>query len=300
MRRYLYDKWKEYKEFCRKGRHMGAMDVESETEIHSCLNCGTEFHGHYCPNCGQSVGVKRLKIRHGIEDLFGIFTNFDSGFLHTCIELVYRPGYMMLDYLDGRRKEYIKPIQLLFLLATIYIFLHYILYGSDIEDMNVKNFVIEDKEINTVVDYIKKAFEYVFSNKALTYLTIVLLHVLPVRLCFYFTKVGKRLNISEIFFVMVYVGCQMLMIDIVRLPYYRFFCSVQPGFDFSAPVLLLIWDFYQLFEVKLRKCVLLCVLSNILMVVQVVILSLVVACCFLFVLAMIKDVSVVDEILNQI
>ena len=49
------------------------------------------------------------------------FFNIDHGFSRNLIELLYRPGYMIRDYLKGKRVHYYKPFQTLFVLAALYI-----------------------------------------------------------------------------------------------------------------------------------------------------------------------------------
>jgi len=109
------------------GRHLTPLDPDEHEEC-QCMNCNTVYKGNYCPNCGQSSSTGRLTIMHAIDNLLGLYINMEKGLLHTCIDLIYRPGYMMRDYIKGHRVEYIKPIQLLFLFATLYLILHYMLF----------------------------------------------------------------------------------------------------------------------------------------------------------------------------
>lgn len=110
-----------------KGRHLNPLNTDEHQEC-TCMNCNTVFKGNYCPNCGQSSSTGRLTMMQAIDNLLGLYLNLDKGLLHTCIDLFYRPGYMMRDYIKGHRVEYVKPIQLLFLLATLYLALHYVLF----------------------------------------------------------------------------------------------------------------------------------------------------------------------------
>lgn len=34
---------------------------EKDVVMRNCLNCGTLSSGNYCPNCGQSMSVGRMK-----------------------------------------------------------------------------------------------------------------------------------------------------------------------------------------------------------------------------------------------
>ena len=115
----MNEKWRErcrrLQEWQRQGKHTPALHVE-ESEAHVCLNCGTEFRGHFCPGCGQKADTQRLTLRHVMDNLVSLFTNADGRLWHTLRDLFGRPGFMMRDYMRGHRAEYIPPIQLLFFL----------------------------------------------------------------------------------------------------------------------------------------------------------------------------------------
>lgn len=269
MYQYIIKYYRKLKALQIKGRHPRRLvreEMEAMEEV-MCKNCGTEFKGEFCPNCGQKGRVGRLRIRQGVEDLVGIFTNFDTGFMHTCLELIYRPGYMMYDYIKGHRKEYVKPIQLLFLLASIAMFEHLFLFG-DFETSDA-NFSLDpetfegDKKLEMFVESVlatmHECFNWILANKAVMYMLIVSFLVLPNRLCFMKTEIGKGMNISEHFFVMIYAGCQFMMLSILQMPMERFITDYESGMGFSFLVLL--WDFCQLFRASTRKTVLLTLIS---------------------------------------
>lgn len=111
------------------GRHLAPLNTDEHEEC-QCMNCSTKFKGNYCPNCGQSSSTGRLTMMHAVDNLLGLYFNLEKGMLHTCVDLLYRPGYMMRDYIKGHRVEYVKPIQLLFIFATIYVIFHWLLFGS--------------------------------------------------------------------------------------------------------------------------------------------------------------------------
>ena len=92
-----------------------------EMKPQSCSNCGLKFEGEYCPRCGQHIGTTRITLRNILKNFFKEFLDLEDGFLFTMKELFYRPGYMMRDYLEGKRAHYFKPFQLLFVLGAIFI-----------------------------------------------------------------------------------------------------------------------------------------------------------------------------------
>ncbi|WP_294634512.1 HAD-IA family hydrolase [uncultured Bacteroides sp.] len=87
----------------------------------TCLNCGTVYTGSYCNRCGQSRKVTRYRLSNAFKNILGGFTNIDNGFGRTLLDLLYRPGYMIKDFIAGKRVMYFRPFQTLFVLAALYI-----------------------------------------------------------------------------------------------------------------------------------------------------------------------------------
>lgn len=90
------------------------------TRQHICRNCKTRFTGKYCYNCGQSASVTRLNFSSVLDNLLDGITNVARGSFFTIINLFTRPGYMINDYIKGKRIIFAKPFQMLFVLAAIY------------------------------------------------------------------------------------------------------------------------------------------------------------------------------------
>ncbi len=68
-----------------------------------CLNCGTVLQGPFCHYCGQPdknfMRFFPVLLRELLED----FLDFDSRFMRTMKPLLFKPGKLTRDYLDGRR-----------------------------------------------------------------------------------------------------------------------------------------------------------------------------------------------------
>lgn len=90
-------------------------------ETCTCLNCGSTYTGNYCNRCGQSRNTPRYRLSNALKNIAGGFFNIDNGFGRTLLELLYRPGYMIRDFIGGKRVEYFRPFQTLFILAALYI-----------------------------------------------------------------------------------------------------------------------------------------------------------------------------------
>lgn len=97
--------------------------TESPTllEVSTCKNCGEVYVGNYCSRCGQTHDTQRFTSRNAIQNILSGFFNIDTGFSRNLLEFLCRPGYMIRNYLDGKRVNYFKPFQTMFVLAALYI-----------------------------------------------------------------------------------------------------------------------------------------------------------------------------------
>lgn len=83
----------------------------------ACQNCGTTYDGNFCPICGQKANVSRITwntLREGVMILWGMDTR---SLPYTILQLLLRPGYLISDYLSGRRQVSFPPVKMLFILT---------------------------------------------------------------------------------------------------------------------------------------------------------------------------------------
>jgi Protein of unknown function (DUF3667) len=95
---------------------------KEQTPLTHCENCGTELRGHYCSNCGQAAIDYRRSFRHVIVDVLDSFLNWDSKFIRTIGLLLWRPGWLTNQFVEGRRVRFLHPLRL-YLLVSIVFFL---------------------------------------------------------------------------------------------------------------------------------------------------------------------------------
>ena len=101
------------------------LQTEAQTEVKTirCLNCGTEHEGDFCPKCGQSADTGRFTMKFIWENLLAAFLSKDGGIWFTLKNLFTRPGKMVVDILNGKRRRYFSPFPMLFFVLTVYILL---------------------------------------------------------------------------------------------------------------------------------------------------------------------------------
>lgn len=100
----------------------------------TCLNCHhpLEKSDHYCPNCGQKNSRKKLTFSDFFVEFFSGVFSYDSRFQRTLRVLLFKPGKISKDYVNGKRMRYANPFRL-YLSTSILFFL---LFGFTIDTSN--------------------------------------------------------------------------------------------------------------------------------------------------------------------
>jgi len=88
----------------------------------ACLNCGTPLAGPFCHYCGQPDKNLMRFFPVLLRELLADFLDFDSRFARTMKPLLFHPGKLTRDYLDGRRFRYTPPLRL-YIFASMAFFL---------------------------------------------------------------------------------------------------------------------------------------------------------------------------------
>lgn len=91
-----------------------------------CLNCGTSLleDDLFCSNCGQKrLEREDMSFRHLIGESFLDYFHFDSKFFRTILPLLFKPGWLTLEYMKGKRKSFVEPFKLFLVISVIYFLL---------------------------------------------------------------------------------------------------------------------------------------------------------------------------------
>lgn len=92
----------------------------AEVSTAVCLSCGGPQSGTFCERCGEKrITAHDYSLLHFGKHLLETLTHFDFRSLRALWVLVRRPGLLTRDYLDGRRKRYVGPIQLFVIVNLI-------------------------------------------------------------------------------------------------------------------------------------------------------------------------------------
>lgn len=88
-----------------------------------CPECGEPIPERFCTRCGEKrVEARDYSLRHFLAEALNVIANLESPIPRSFFALLFRPGLLTSAYLVGRRKRYLKPLQLFVLCNVIFFF----------------------------------------------------------------------------------------------------------------------------------------------------------------------------------
>ncbi|MFZ6656738.1 DUF3667 domain-containing protein [Undibacterium sp. TJN19] len=106
----------------------GSHAAQPDEAHHACANCGTQLQGAYCHGCGQSAHIHR-SIFHMAEELLHGLLHFETKAWRTIPALIFTPGKLTRNYIQGQRTRYVSPLAL-FLFLIFLMFFVFSMTGS--------------------------------------------------------------------------------------------------------------------------------------------------------------------------
>jgi len=95
--------------------------TERDTPEDQCENCGALLQGPYCSECGQRAADRVVPLWHMLNEALEAVIELDMRVLHTFPKFLFLPGRLTKEYVNGRRKRYIRPFRL-YLFTTFLLF----------------------------------------------------------------------------------------------------------------------------------------------------------------------------------
>lgn len=127
----------------------------------NCSNCKTTLteKDNYCPNCGQRNRDINLSIWDLLLDFLGDYFSFDSKLFRTIKPLVFSPGKVPLDFVEGKRAYYIPPLRTFIFLSFVTFFIWgSISVPSDFDDSSSIDIVEPKSLLDQYIDSVTASF----------------------------------------------------------------------------------------------------------------------------------------------
>ena len=170
-------------------------------EVQHCANCHHDFTGNFCPYCSQKVGLGRItwkSVGQGILLVFGMDTRSLS---YTILQLFLRPGYLISDYLNGKRQVSFPPVKMLLIVAMVYVLLNAVFHIKGTSTVSNDEFVM-----------VKKFYIWFYSNPGWGMMVISGFLILSTWLFFRYAPRNTKHTLPEGFYIQVFLSTLVLII----------------------------------------------------------------------------------------
>ncbi len=224
----------------------------------TCKNCGHSFEGKYCNHCGQSAKTHRIDGKFLWEDVQHGIIHYDKGITFTLKQLYLKPGYVIRDYIHGKRVHHFRPVSLCIILASIYALVYHLLNINLIDESETDASKFFDKVI-------EHYYWFVFGTIPCFALATMI------------TFRDKEYNFWEYFILETFKVAQRLFVHILFLPVIYFFNDLKIARAILYLLMLIdigliIWNNVQFFNKKQKlQVALLSVFSYLINTIQIII-----------------------------
>ena len=230
--------------------------VDIDPTQHVCGNCGEEFQGRFCTQCGKPAARKRFTFKNVILGFLEIWGFGSRPMFRTMAQLFTRPGYMIRDYLNGHYLRYFPPFKMLVVLTLLFVVECKVL-GLEFTSQNIDEELqvvktssdVRDKVLADVVEVFEVGRSWFEANPTSAIILQYVFFILAARIVY--RKSG--LNLPETFIAHIYIGCQMqIMAIVVTLATLRIVSTgILPHHLPSALMIpFLFYDHHQLYDKK--------------------------------------------------
>ncbi len=103
------------------------MSHAPERKEKDCLNCGATVIGRFCHVCGQENVVPKESFGSLVIHFSYDITHFDGKFFHSLKYLLFKPGFLSKEYINGRRASHLNPVRMYVFTSAIFFLIFFLL-----------------------------------------------------------------------------------------------------------------------------------------------------------------------------
>jgi hypothetical protein len=85
-----------------------------------CVGCGADVSGGFCSKCGEAAAHHDYSLAHAAEEFVETLFHVDGRLFSTFLSLIAKPGELAANFLAGRRRSQMGPVQLFVVCNLIY------------------------------------------------------------------------------------------------------------------------------------------------------------------------------------
>lgn len=102
-----------------------------------CQNCNQRFEAHfpYCPYCGMKA-KDELTLSVLFNNTISNYFSVDARFFKSFFPLLFKPGYLAKQFVDGKRLLYLHPAQIYLFISVVFFFLFSFISRKQVESVD--------------------------------------------------------------------------------------------------------------------------------------------------------------------
>ena len=177
------------------------------TSSNTCVNCGNVYEGDFCPVCGQKYDLGKASWKIVINDFMNFGGVDTKSFISFLVQMLGRPGYLISDYINGRRQVSKEPITLLCFMA-VFTALAFSLFGGSSSDTAISAF-----EGKGLVGFI---LNFLSSNLDWAIIIETALLIFPTWLLFRFSPRNSHHSFPAGIYIQLFMASLVLFIMFLR------------------------------------------------------------------------------------
>ncbi|MDB5791543.1 MAG: hypothetical protein JWQ80_1567 [Massilia sp.] len=94
--------------------------LEPQHAATHCPNCGTRIAGQFCQGCGQPAHLHVPSAREFLHEFIAHYVALEGKLWKSLALLLFRPGRLTRDYIEGKRARYVEPLRLYLSFSIIF------------------------------------------------------------------------------------------------------------------------------------------------------------------------------------
>ena len=189
-----------------------------KNKLHHCVNCDNDFVGNYCPYCSQKAGVKNISWKSVLQSTAEVWGMGNRSMLYSLWQLIWRPGYFISDYINGKRQVSFPPVKMLVISVLI----------DHLCGINEFKTIQGDKSL------VAHFFAWLKSSPGWGWFIMTGFFMIPTWCLFHYAPRNTKHTLPQSFFITVFMAIQVLIVDDLADFFGDFFYILLPLCYFYA------------------------------------------------------------------